>query len=334
MKNKYLVVDEVQKLRWIDSELEKLQESYVRIKFNYCGICGSDVNLFMGRKDTGLPMSIGHEFTAEVIELGDNVTDLVLGDIVTSDINFRCGSCLNCIEGNSHLCESNKKSLFSNRGLAMYADFHKDYLYKIGNIKPLFRGALVEPLACVIHALNKTTPKENDQVLVNGVGSIGTLFVFALQTLFPLLKISIRDINSKKIESIKNIYNDNINIYNEGEMQEEYSVIYEASSSPDGLRKACNLLKKNGRLSIMSHLDGYMNVNYITHILSRKDVEVQFPYLTGSKLNINKSINIIEEFWTDNMDEEFLKIMNISEIEDILKNKKNYNFNKLIITLQ
>ena len=73
-----------------------------RIRFSYVGICGSDLSKFEGRRRLRYPVTMGHEFVATVEAVGEAVAGVSAGQVVTSDLNLRCGACDQCRARRSH----------------------------------------------------------------------------------------------------------------------------------------------------------------------------------------------------------------------------------------
>ena len=80
----------------------------VLIRVRYTGICGTDVHIYSwdewAQKTIPIPMTIGHEFVGEIVEVGSNVSDFHSGDIVSGEGHLVCGRCRNCLAGRRHLC--------------------------------------------------------------------------------------------------------------------------------------------------------------------------------------------------------------------------------------
>ena len=123
-------------LRLRHRDLPPLAADHVRVRFAYCGVCGSDVSKFEGRRSTLYPESLGHEFVGEVIDVADGAGSLRPGNVVTSDLNFRCGTCDRCTAGRSHLCRTGQRGGFSNRAFAQVADLQAGYLPRCGGLPP------------------------------------------------------------------------------------------------------------------------------------------------------------------------------------------------------
>ncbi|HET8678834.1 MAG TPA: alcohol dehydrogenase catalytic domain-containing protein, partial [bacterium] len=90
-----------------------LQPASVRIRPRACGICGSDVHFYETDRDgymlypglTRFPVVIGHEFSGEIVEVGRDVRDLRVGDMVTVEEMIWCGECIPCRNGYPNQCE-------------------------------------------------------------------------------------------------------------------------------------------------------------------------------------------------------------------------------------
>ncbi len=67
-------------------------------------ICGSDQHMVRGRTDAPVGQTLGHEITGEVVEKGDDVQFLEVGDIVSVPFNIACGRCRNCKERATGIC--------------------------------------------------------------------------------------------------------------------------------------------------------------------------------------------------------------------------------------
>jgi (R,R)-butanediol dehydrogenase/meso-butanediol dehydrogenase/diacetyl reductase len=164
-------------------------EVKVRIKWN--GICGSDLHEYRFGPSfisvephplTGrmVPMTIGHEYSGEVVELGEGVKDLKVGDRVTGDCNLVCGKCYYCLRNMPNLCVSTASVGFHADGsLAEYLVVPAYTLYKLPDSIPDEIGALTEPLAVGVHAVRRSMLQVGDVVVIIGAGTIGLTTLLA-----------------------------------------------------------------------------------------------------------------------------------------------------------
>lgn len=151
----------------------------VKIKVAYTGICGSDIHTYKWEyKNSKTPVTLGHEFSGIVSEVGPKVTKVKVGDRVTSETTFTtCGTCQYCLSKDYNLC-SNRLGIGTqaNGSMTDYVLTREESCHVLPENVSYKEAALTEPLACCVHAaLEKTTISENDVVLVIGPGPIGLL---------------------------------------------------------------------------------------------------------------------------------------------------------------
>ncbi|OZU88352.1 sorbitol dehydrogenase [Virgibacillus indicus] len=147
----------------------------VKIEVKYSGICGSDIHTYEGHYKVGVPVTLGHEFSGEVVAVGEGVTEFKPGDRVTSETTFYiCGECEYCQSGDYNLC-NHRKGLGTQQdgGFAKYLVARKDSVHHLPENVDYQSAAMTEPLACTHHAVDKTDIKEGDIVVVIGPGPIG-----------------------------------------------------------------------------------------------------------------------------------------------------------------
>lgn len=150
----------------------------VKIAVAKSGICGSDLHIY--HSDIAIPVRTpvvtGHEFSGTVCELGEGVDEWKIGDRVVSETAFSyCGRCSACRAGYYNLCPERKTlGYWYNGSFAPFTIVPADRLHRIPENLSFEEAALVEPLACVAHAvMDLTTIKAEDIVLVSGPGAIG-----------------------------------------------------------------------------------------------------------------------------------------------------------------
>jgi L-iditol 2-dehydrogenase len=274
--------------------LPELDAGGVRVRFLYCGVCGSDLSNFEGRRAVKYPVSLGHEFIAEVCEVGSRVTGLVPGDLVTSDLNYRCGTCDQCRANRSHLCRIGQVGMFSNRAFAEFGDLHASYLLRLGG-RPKRHLALSEPLSCVLHARSWANPRPEDRVLVVGAGGLGLCLAFALSTCDPPISFEIVDTIASRSSLVASAASQATAI---AEPKAEYDVVFDLSGAESGLRVACAHTKSGGRLCTMSHLDGYSSAEFLLSALTRREITFTVSYLNGEPETLRAAATTLAQKWT------------------------------------
>ncbi|MDQ3870013.1 MAG: zinc-dependent alcohol dehydrogenase family protein, partial [Chloroflexota bacterium] len=142
-----------------------------------CGICGTDVHITDGEfPPTPYPIVPGHEFAGTVIATGPGVRDLREGQRVAVDPSLFCGSCRFCRVGRGNLCErwaaigDTVDGAFAERVRVPVAN-----AYPLPDQMPFWEAALIEPLSCAVHGLDRLQARSGDTVLVYGAGTMGLL---------------------------------------------------------------------------------------------------------------------------------------------------------------
>lgn len=183
-----------------DIRLDKIpvpsvKEGQVKIAPKFCGICGSDLHEYLGGANlipkegnphpiTGetLPLTLGHEFSGIVEEVGSGVDHVKPGDRVCVQPTIYDGSCRACRRGLVNCCDQNGFVGLSGwgGGLSEHMVVPASCVKRLPDNISLEVGALIEPLAVGWHAVNISPFKKGDAVLVLGGGPIGLAVVQAL----------------------------------------------------------------------------------------------------------------------------------------------------------
>lgn len=193
--------------------IPEISDDDVLIKVGACGVCGSDLHA-IGRDTEGystfashvkLPVILGHEFSGEVVEVGKNVTNTKVGDIISVEQIRWCGTCRVCRTGMFNQCENLEETGLSCDGaFAEYALVPQKYVCvindiaeRLGDKQAAFEaGALAEP-TCVAYSgiqINSGGIKPGSNVAIFGVGPIGLASV-ELARAFGAAKIFVFNTN-------------------------------------------------------------------------------------------------------------------------------------------
>lgn len=144
-----------------------------------CGVCGSDVSDgYVARK---LPCVLGHEVVGEVLAVGTGVSSVSPGDRVVVHHHAPCGTCRRCRRGHETLCEQFRTTRLDPGGFAEQVLVEAALvpeLLALGELDPI-AATFVEPLGCVLRALDRAGLSAGDELLVVGAGSNGLLAIAA-----------------------------------------------------------------------------------------------------------------------------------------------------------
>src|SRR5262252_6934665 len=129
----------------------------VKLRVAANGLCGTDLHLFYGGAHPAmtLPVVLGHEFGGEVVDVGEGVEDLRLGDQVAVEPLIPCGDCPHCRAGDYNLCGRMRVHGFAGAqgGLAELCVAARSNVHLLPDGVSASEGALVEPLAVAYHAV-------------------------------------------------------------------------------------------------------------------------------------------------------------------------------------
>lgn len=149
----------------------------VALRVLAAGICGSDVHNFRtGQWLTGTPRVAGHEFSAEVVAVGDGVDGFAPGDMVVADSRVWCGACEACRAGRRNLCDRlGFVGEICDGGFAPFTNLPARLVAKVPAGTDPVAAAMAEPLAVALHAIRRLPVPAGAPVLVAGCGPIGGL---------------------------------------------------------------------------------------------------------------------------------------------------------------
>ena len=126
----------------------------VRINVAYCGICGTDLHIYLGHMDkrVNMPQIMGHEMSGSIAEIGAGVTGWQVGDRVVVRPLAPCGHCPACEAGHAHICYNLKFLGIDTPGALQGSWTVPAYtLHAIPDDLPLDKAALIEPLSVACH---------------------------------------------------------------------------------------------------------------------------------------------------------------------------------------
>ena len=173
----------------------EIRPGAVKINVGFTGICGSDLHEYLdgpifcpspghphplaGEEP---PVTLGHELSGTVAELGEGVEGLKVGDSVVVEPYFVCNECPPCKRGDYHLCEKMGFIGLAGGGGGLSSTMVVDqrWVHPVGDI-PLDEAALIEPLTVAYHAVERSGVKAGETAIVSGAGPIGLLTLAVLK---------------------------------------------------------------------------------------------------------------------------------------------------------
>ncbi|MEM2961888.1 MAG: zinc-dependent dehydrogenase, partial [Candidatus Bathyarchaeia archaeon] len=156
----------------------------ILVRMKACGVCGTDVEKMHGKFIT--PPRLGHEVTGEVVEVGDKVEDVQVGDRVFVHHHVPCYKCHYCRHGDYTMCKEFPETNLDPCGFAEYfrvpeVNVARGAVLKLPSSIDFEKGTLIEPTACCIRGLSRSRLNVGDDALVIGAGPIGLTMVSLLR---------------------------------------------------------------------------------------------------------------------------------------------------------
>ena len=168
-------------VRLEDVEVPEIGDGEVLVRIEAALTCGTDAKVYTRGGHPKMikpPAVFGHEFAGVVEKAGEGVGNFCEGMRVVAANSAPCGKCFHCKRNQESLCED---LLFINGAYAQYIKIPQRIVERnllvVPDKVPFKEAALAEPLACVLHGIEESGIKPGDNVVVNGAGPIGLLFV-------------------------------------------------------------------------------------------------------------------------------------------------------------
>jgi threonine 3-dehydrogenase len=227
------------------------------------GICGTDLHIHSwdawAQRTVPTPLIIGHEFVGEIVEIGSNVNDFRLGDIVSGEGHLVCGRCRNCMAGRRHLC-AHTQGIGVNRdgAFAEYIALPMTNVWHHTAEIDLDVAAIFDPFGNAVHTA-LTFPALGEDVLVTGAGPIG-IMAAAVARHAGARHVVITDVNEYRLDLARrlgvsralDVRTQTIAaVQGELGMQEGFDIGLEMSGNPSALRDMLTNMAHGGRIAML-----------------------------------------------------------------------------------
>jgi len=162
----------------VDEPEIKPDEVLIRVKA--VSICGSDLHIWHDEHPYWPPMTMGHEFSGEIVDVGSQITEWKIGDRVVSETRTEtCGVCRYCQTGVPQVCPNKRPPGIGIDGaMAKFVAMPARLLHRIPDNVPYDAAAVTEPTAVCLHGIiERTGVNAGDNVVVLGPGPIGLMSV-------------------------------------------------------------------------------------------------------------------------------------------------------------
>ncbi len=308
------------KVRFIERTIDKLEADEVLVKIKSSAICGSDLHIARGLHPSApLPVTIGHEFSGDIVEIGSEVENFSVGNRVTVEPCIVCGKCEACRHGNYGYCEHISFTYRNGDGaMADYIAVKEPYVYKIPDDMSYDCGALIEPLSVATHAVRRADIRLGEKVLIIGAGAIG-LMVAAMCRKSGAAEIIIADFSDNRLDMALQL--GATNIINSGKTNLEQEVMrltknkgvdksFECVGRESCFNQAIMTLKRNGTATIVGIYE-HPQIQFNASKLVTHEIKIQgaqgycwdFPIAISAAKDIPLEKFITHRFTLDKLQE-------------------------------
>ena len=261
---KALVKAKAERGIWMqDIEQPAVGHSDVLIKVNRTAICGTDIHIFKwddwAQATIPVPLTVGHEFYGEIVDMGIEVRGFSVGDRVSAEGHITCGVCRNCRAGRRHLC-MNTVGVGVNRpgAFAEYLSVPAFNVFKLPDAISDDMASILDPLGNATHtALSFDLVGED--VLITGAGPIGIMAV-AIAKYAGARHVVITDVNDYRLDLARKMgATAAVNVTNELldkvmidlAMEEGFDVGMEMSGNPQAFRDMLRTMHHGGKIALL-----------------------------------------------------------------------------------
>ena len=260
----------------------------VLIKVRKAAICGTDIHIYnwdeWAQNTIPVPMTVGHEFMGEIVELGSEVKGLSIGDRVSAEGHITCGHCRNCRAGKRHLCRNTVGIGVSRPGaFADYIAVPAINIYKLPDAVTDDLGAILDPFGNAVHTA-LTYDLVGEDVLITGAGPIGAMAA-AVAAHVGARNIVITDVNDYRLDLAKtmgatrtvNVANEDLrDVMSELGMTEGFDVGLEMSGVPSAFQSMLDTMNHGGHVALLGILPKGAGIDWDKVIF--KGLQVQGIY--------------------------------------------------------
>jgi len=298
----------------------------VLIKVKKTAICGTDIHIYnwdaWAQQTIPLPLTIGHEFVGEIVDMGSDVEGLKVGDRVSGEGHIACGFCRNCRAGRRHVCRKNISVGVTRNGcFAEYVVIPAVNAYPIPAAISDSQAAILDPFGNAAHSALAFNLVGED-VLITGAGPVGIMTV-AIARHVGARHIVISDINEYRLNLAKKmgaslVLNAQKTTLQEAmttlSMREGFDVGLEMSGNPQAFDDMLAHMNHAGKIALLGFLPRETQIDWnniimkglqVKGIYGREMFETWYKMISMLQSGLDISPVITHEFHVDDYQKAF-----------------------------
>jgi len=176
---KALMLDGIRKTSLHDVPVADVGPRDIKIRVKSCGMCGTDHSVYAGSLvlPGEFPFYTGHELSGTVEEIGSEVDDISVGDVVTTNPVRYCGDCYRCRTGQQHYCERLAELWKPNGGMSEFVVADRQQVFVVPEGVGFDAAAFAEPVSVCLHCIDMAEIRPGMSVAITGAGPIGLILL-------------------------------------------------------------------------------------------------------------------------------------------------------------
>lgn len=276
--------------------IPEISDDEVLVKVKYCGICGSDVHSVSKGLLYKAGTYLGHEFSGVIDAVGKNVKGWKPGDRVVAKPRYVCNECYACRHGRQSICDHGFEHAIGVAPGKEHAGAFAKYvkvplpgwrLHLLPEEVSFEEGALVEPLACSLHAVRISTFRAREHAMVLGTGPIGLGVVAHLRSAGAGLIVCTETMSRRAEVAIKFGADHVFNPQEESDLKREVleltggegvDVIFDCSGVAEAFKSASNYLRKGGQIVLVGIIEKEVPILPINWSLNEWELKGSVTY--------------------------------------------------------
>ena len=336
---KTLICNAPHDMEYIEREMPKHGVNEALIKLKAAGICGTDIHAYTGNQPFfSYPRVLGHELCGVVVDVGENCTNLSIGERVSVIPCVACGACSACAEGKTNCCENvSLYGVHQDGGFSEYLAVLESNLVKVSDKISDSTAALTECFAIGAHAVRRAQLVSQENVLVVGAGpiGIGTSAIAKAQGAQVVVadvsesrrKYVEESLGVKALDPLSPRFNDELRACFSGELA---SVVMDATGNKASMTNSVNLIRHGGKLVFIGLYIGDLQIDDPTfhkkettlissRNATRADFETVMSLFDSGKLKEEMMVNQEFDFHTFGEDYASVVASNPTLIKGVVK---------------
>jgi threonine 3-dehydrogenase len=265
-----------------DRPIPKIGNDDLLVKIHAAAICGTDIHIYQWNEYASsrikLPLLFGHEYAAEVVEVGKNVTTFKKGDRVAAETHVPCGHCFQCNTGLQHICKDMKLvGVHMDGAFAEYAILPAVCAWKLDPAITYEMGATMEPFGIGVHAMSKTKPA-GKKVIVFGCGPIGIYSQMVAKLSGAEYVIGV-DVSKERLDLAKKMGTDIVLNAKEIDVVDEVDkitkgfgtdIVVELTGNKGILNDATKTLRRGGEIVLVGLFSGSVEWDVVNNVIYKE----------------------------------------------------------------